>query len=197
MSTWIWVAIIVVALIIIAAIVWSVLATRRRSRLQEQFGPEYDHVREETGSERRAADVLEDRQRRVEDLDIRSLTPDEAERFGARWRDVQAKFVDNPHLATGEADELVKELMRARGYPVADFEQRAADISVHHPKVVEHYRAAHEIADRSYRGEAGTEDLRQALIHYRALFEDLLETTPGAPRMEERDRDRDRFRRAS
>ncbi len=192
MSTWIWVAIVVVALIIIAAIIWSVLTRRRRGQLRDRFGPEYGHVVDETGSERKAAAVLEERQERVDNLDIHPLAPDEAERFSARWHDVQAKFVDNPQLATGEADELVKELMRARGYPVADFEQRAADISVHHPLVVEHYRAAHGIADRAFRGEASTEDLRQALIHYRALFDDLLETTQGAPRRVD-----ERFRRAS
>ncbi len=192
MQPWMWAVIVVVAVIIVAAIAWSIWARRRRGALREQFGPEYGHVVDETGSERRATKVLEERQERVDNLDIRPLATDEAERFSARWREVQAKFVDNPTLATGEADDLVQQVMNARGYPVADFETRAADISVHHPHVVEHYRAAHAVADRAFRGEASTEDLRQALIHYRALFEDLLETTPGAPRRAE-----ERVRRAS
>ncbi len=192
MQPWIWAVIVIVAVIVIAAIIWTVMTRRRRGQLRERFGPEYGHVVDETGSERKAAAVLEDRENRVKDLDIRALTPDEAERFSAEWQRVQAKFVDNPQLATAEADDLVGQVMRARGYPVSDFEQRAADISVHHPLVVEHYRAAHDIAQRSARAEASTEDLRQALIHYRALFDDLLETTPGAPRHEEI-----RLRRAS
>ena len=191
MQPWMWAVIVIVAVIIIAAIAWSVYVRRRREGLRDRFGPEYGHVVDETGSERKAASVLEERQERVDNLDIHPLTPDEADRFSARWREVQAKFVDNPQLATGEADDLVQQVMGARGYPVADFETRAADISVHHPTVVEHYRSAHAVADQAFRGEASTEDLRQALIHYRALFEDLLETTPGARRGE------DRVRRAS
>jgi hypothetical protein len=187
-----WAVIVVVAAIVIAAIAWSVYARRRRAHLRDRFGPEYGHVVDETGSERKAASVLEEREERVDNLDIHPLAPDEADRFSARWRAVQAKFVDNPQLATGEADDLVQQVMGARGYPVADFETRAADISVNHAHVVEHYRAAHVVADRAFQGEASTEDLRQALIHYRALFEDLLEPIPDAPRRME-----GRVRRAS
>ncbi len=193
-STLIIIGIVVLVLIVIGVAVWSVMQRRRRERLREHFGPEYDHVVEETGSGRKAAEELEERQRRVEELDIHPLAPEDAERFAAEWKEVQAKFVDNPQLATAEADDLVNRVMRARGYPMADFERRAADISVHHADVVEHYRTAHDIAGRAARGEATTEDLRQALIHYRALFEDLLETTPGAPRTT---KDGIRLRRAS
>ncbi len=181
-SNWLPIVIAIVVVLVIAAVIWGVVQKRRRARLREHFGSEYDHVVEETGSRREAARELEARERRVDELDIRKLTPDEAEAFGREWRDVQAKFVDNPQLATAEADDLVARVMRARGYPVTDFERRAADVSVHHPGVVEHYRTAHDIAQRAGRGEASTEDLRQALIHYRALFDDLLETTSGAPR---------------
>lgn len=180
-STLIIIGVAVLVLIVIAVAVWSAIQRRRRERLREQFGPEYDHVVEERGT-RKAAAELEERQRRVEELDVRPLAPADAERFAAEWKDVQAKFVDNPQLATAEADDLVIRIMRARGYPMADFDRRAADISVHHPAVVDHYRTAHDIAARAGRGEASTEDLRQGLIHYRSLVEDLLETTPDAPR---------------
>ena len=190
---WIPIVIAIVVVLVILAVVLTVWQRHRRARLREHFGPEYDHVVEETGSSRRAARELEARERRVEELEIRPLTPDEADAFAREWQDVQAKFVDNPQLATAEADDLVARVMRARGYPVTDFERRAADVSVHHPVVVEHYRTAHDIAQRAGRGEASTEDLRQALIHYRALFDDLLETTPGAPRSAEEPR----LRRAS
>ncbi len=182
---WLPIAIVVVVVLVILAVLWGVLQRRRRARLRERFGPEYDHVVEETGSRRRAAAELQARERRVEELDIRKLTPDEAAAFASEWKDVQARFVDNPQLATAEADDLVGRVMRARGYPVTDFDRRAADVSVHHPGVVEHYRTAHDIAQRASRGEASTEDLRQALIHYRALFDDLLETKEGAPRSAE------------
>src|SRR5512143_1344147 len=179
------VGIVVIALIVIGVVAWFVWQKRRQERLRGRYGPEFDHVVDETGSERKAASVLENREERVKELDIRRLSPEEADRFSTEWQRVQARFVDNPQLATAEADDLVGQLMVARGYPVSDFETRAADISVHHPLVVEHYRAAHDIAQRSARAEANTEDLRQAMIHYRALFDDLLETTSGAPRHEE------------
>ena len=190
---WIPIVIAIVVVLVILAVALTVWQRHRRARLREHFGPEYDHVVEETGSTRRAARELEARERRVEELEIRPLTPDGADAFAREWQDVQAKFVDNPQLATAEADDLVARVMRARGYPMTDFDGRAADVSVHHPAVVEHYRTAHDIAQRAGRGEASTEDLRQALIHYRALFDDLLETTPGAPRSAEEPR----LRRAS
>lgn len=177
------VAIVAVAVIVAASVVWSMLRSRRRQGLRTRFGPEYGHVVEETGSQRKAAAVLEERQRRVDELDIRPLAPNEADGFAAEWRAVQAGFVENPQLATAKADDLVGRVMHTRGYPVTDFEQRAADISVAHPKLVEDYRSGHQIALRAGQGEASTEDLRQAVIHYRSLFDDLLlpETTPGTP----------------
>lgn len=175
--------VIVLGIALVAAIgvaAWLYLQKRRTELLQERFGPEYARVVHEHGDLKRAERVLEDRQERVEKLNIRTLTPAEADRFAERWRGTQARFVDDPKGATEEADELVGELMLARGYPVGDFEQRAADVSVDHPRVVEHYRAAHTIALRSTRGEADTEDLRQALVHFRALFEDLLDVEAPA-----------------
>src|SRR5207248_1966430 len=138
-------------------------------------GPEYDRLANEFGSPRRAESDLERREKRVEKIHIRALTKEEQSRFANAWREVQASFVDNPSTAVSRADGLVGDLMKTRGYPVGDFEQRAADVSVDHPRVVENYRAAHAIAVRRERGEANTEDLRSAMVHYRALFEDLLE----------------------
>lgn len=160
----------------IGAAVWLYMRSRRTGQLQERFGPEYDRALAEHRDQGKAERELEQRAERVEHLSIRPLTPAEHDRYADRWRSAQARFVDDPPGATDEADELVGEVMAARGYPVGDFEQRAADVSVQHPRVVEHYRAAHQIALQNSRGDADTEELRQALVHYRVLFEDLLET---------------------
>ncbi len=166
------VVVILAAIVVIALVV---LTQRQRSeKLRDRFGPEYDHTVDELGNKRRAEEELAARQKRVESLNIRTLTPDERNRFAEDWRAVQAKFVDDPAGAMVDADQLVKEVMETRGYPMGDFDQRAADISVDHPDVVMHYRAAREIAVQSKNGKANTEQLRQALVHYRALFEDLL-----------------------
>jgi len=170
------VVIVVAAIIIIAAIVF-VTNKRRSDELRERFGPEYDRAVQELGGRRAAEPELESRVKRVEKLDIRPLKPADRMRFEQTWRATQAHFVDDPTAAVGEADRLVGDVMAARGYPVGDFEQRAADVSVDHPEVVEHYRAAHGIAVRQRQGQANTEDLRQALVDYRALFDDLLETS--------------------
>ena len=141
-------------------------------------------LEQEHPDQRSAERSLEERKERVEQLQIRALSPDERDQFAERWRSAQAQFVDDPAGATRVADALVGEIMQARGYPVGDFEQRAADVSVDHPRVVEHYRAAHAIALRTDRGQADTddtEDLRQAFVHYRALFDDLLEVEAPAP----------------
>lgn len=175
----IWIVLIVVAIVAIAAIAWWAGQRRRSQRLQERFGSEYDRTVEATGKKSAAESELEARQERVEALDIRPLDPGERNRFLERWRVVQALFVDDPAGAITEADNLVGEVMRARGYPVGDFEQRAADISVNHPQVVDHYRTAHAIATRQHRGPADTEQLRQAMIHYRALVSDLLDVPSG------------------
>lgn len=167
---------VVAALLIGAAAAWYFLFYRRRTHLRERFGPEYERAVVDIGDRRQAERELERREERVRSLDIRPLAPEQRARFADRWRRVQAQFVDSPTEAIRDADRLVMEAMEARGYPVGDFEQRAADVSVDHPRVVENYRAARDIALRSSRGEASTEDLRQAMVHYRALFEDLLET---------------------
>ena len=167
------VLVIVLALVAAGAVIWM-LQRQRSVRLRQRFGPEYDRTREEVGDARRTEAVLAAREKRVEKLHIRALTPEEATRFGEVWRHVQTLFVDSPKGAIREADQLVNEVMTQRGYPMADFDQRAADISVDHPAVVEHYRAARAIAVRTDKGDVNTEDLRQAVIHYRALFEDLL-----------------------
>jgi hypothetical protein len=170
-STLILIAVVVVLLVVVG---WLLLERRRTGQLRSRFGPEYDRTVDQEGDRRAAEAELEARQRRVESLRIRPLGPDEAERFTTQWRQVQARFVDDPKGAIGDADDLIGGVMEARGYPVGDFEQRAADVSVDHPAVVEHYRAAHDIATRSGRGPADTEALRQAMVHYRALFDDLV-----------------------
>ena len=171
---------IVLVLIVLAVAVgvaaWTAMQRRRTEELRERFGPEYEHTVSQLGDQRQAEAELQARQKRVERLQIQPLEPAERDRFITSWRSTQAQFVDEPTAAIIEADRLVGELMQARGYPVGDFEQRAADISVDHPDVLEHYRAAHTIALANERGQSSTEDLRQAMVHYRALFEDLLET---------------------
>lgn len=170
------VIVLMVALIaVIGVAVWFYLQKRRTEELRTSFGPEYDRAVREHDDTSKAEHALEERKERVEQLHIRSLPNEDRARFAERWRSVQAQFVDDPKGATTEADRLVGEVMQACGYPVGDFEQRAADVSVNHPQMVEHYRAAHGIALRHEHGEGETEDLRQAMVHYRALFEDLLD----------------------
>ena len=169
--------VLVIALVVVVGIVaWLVMQRRRTEELRKRFGPEYDRIVSEQGDLRRAESELEARKERVERLDIWLLSPAERERFAKAWQSAQARFVDEPTTAIKEADRLVAEVMQARGYPVGDFEQRVADISVDHPNVVTNYRAARAIALANDRGEANTEDLRKAMVHYRGLFEDLLET---------------------
>lgn len=177
-TLWLVVAIAVVAIV---ALVWFALSRRRSQRLRERFGPEYDHALKSQGNIRRAEAELEARAKRVEALHIRPLEPDDARRFDIAWRAVQERFVDDPKSAVTQADRLVGEVMTARGYPIGEFEQRVADISVDHPDVVMNYRAAREIALVHARGQATTEDLRQAMVHYRALFKELLETSARVP----------------
>jgi hypothetical protein len=159
---------------VVVLLAWWVLASRRK-QLKDQFGPEYDRALEAAGSPLRAESELQARAKRVHRYDIRPLTSAEHHTFSDRWRLVQAKFVDDPAAAVAEGDRLVTELMNTRGYPMSDFARRAEDLSVDHANVVHHYREAHGIAERHQRQAASTEDLRQALIHYRALFDDLLE----------------------
>jgi hypothetical protein len=163
-------------LLVVLAIVVAV--RRRHSRaLASQFGPEYAHTVKAMGKRSKAEAELDARTRRVEQLDIRALTATERDRYAELWRVAQERFVDSPPMAVAEADQLVTEVMRLRGYPMTDFEQRAADVSVAHPHLVTNYRAAHTIAVNSAGKRATTEDLRQAMVHYRALFAELLEPT--------------------
>jgi hypothetical protein len=166
-----------VVVLVIAVLAWLYLRKRRSTTasLRQKFGPEYERAVQKHGSERKAEATLADRQERVEKLKIRDLDPTERERFSKQWESVQSRFVDSPSGAVAEADDLVASLMKTRGYPVSDFDQRAADISVDHPGVVENYRSAHEIALRVGKDAATTEDLRTAMIHYRSLFEELVQ----------------------
>jgi len=163
-----------IALIAAGVIGWYLWSRRRSEQLRSRFGPEYDRTVHEAGDVRKAEASLQARAKRVERLQLRPLTPEEASRFSAAWQQVQAQFVDDPKAAITEADRLVGDVMTARGYPVADFDQRVEDISVDHPDVVMNYRAARDIALEHERGHASTEDLRQAMVHYRSLFRDLL-----------------------
>jgi len=166
---------IVVVVILVALGLVALLWRRRSLKLQEQFGPEYKHAVRQYGDARKAEAELAAREKRVRKLEIRPPTQEDQSRFAEVWRRTQARFVDEPSKAIDEADGLIKEVMQTRGYPVGDFEQRAADISVDHPDVVINYRAGREIAERNKSGQATTEDLRQAMMHYRSLFEELVE----------------------
>jgi hypothetical protein len=162
-----------------AAVVVALILVRRNrtAALRRRFGPEYERTVRERGPAHAEAELLK-REKRIEKLHIRELSADERERFTTQWRTVQSRFVDDPKGAVTDADELVIRLMQTRGYPMSDFEQRVADVSVDHPRVVDNYRAAHEIALRHRKGEATTEDMRNALIYYRSLFDELLQTRP-------------------
>jgi hypothetical protein len=175
MDTAIWVVLAIVALVVIGVLAWFAMTRRRTGQLREVFGPEYDRTVEEKEDRRTAESELLERRRRIEGLDIRPLDPTARSSFADRWQAVQARFVDDPKSAVEEADDLVTQVMGERGYPMEDFDQRAADVSVDHPRVVEDYRAAHGISERVRSDDATTEDMRQALVHYRALFSELLE----------------------
>jgi predicted nucleic acid-binding protein len=168
-----------VIVVLLAVVGWLLYERRRSDQLRSEFGPEYKRTVEAAGDRRAGEAELRERQQRVEALDIRPLPPRERDAYAQEWREVQARFVDEPTGAISDADALIGKVMEARGYPVADFEQRAADVSVGHANVVEHYRAAHEIASRRDDLGTDTEALRQAMVHYRALFEDLLEPSNG------------------
>jgi hypothetical protein len=171
----------IIVLVVVAGLAFVLSRQRRTARLRDQFGPEYERTVAETGSRHAAEAELQDRRHRLEKLEIAPLDSAARQRYLEQWHLVQAQFVDSPTEATRAADRLISEVMRDRGYPVEDFEQRAADISVDHAQVVDDYRAAHAVAEANERSEASTEDLRQALVHYRSLFEDLLDV-PEADR---------------
>jgi hypothetical protein len=167
----------VLVLLLVAA--WLSYRRRQSYRLEQHFGAEYRHVADSLGSRDKAEAELRAREERVRRLHIVPLAPDDAQRFSSDWTALQARFVDSPEASLMEADRLVRELMQRRGYPMGDFERRAADISVDHPRVVEHLRAAQGITQRAQNGQADTEELRRAVMHYRALFDELLEVGPG------------------
>jgi hypothetical protein len=179
MPSWSWVVIALAVVIVVALAVIVVLSMSRRKRterLQSHFGPEYDRAVGESGDQAAAEKELVARERKRQKLDIVALAPESQAKYAEYWRTVQAAFVDDPAGAVGDADHLVTAVMRERGYPIEDFDQRAADISVDHPNVVEHYRAAHVIHLAQEKADVGTEAQREAFVHYRALFEKLLET---------------------
>ncbi|RDH74427.1 hypothetical protein DVS77_31860 [Mycolicibacterium moriokaense] len=177
MPLWGWFFLAALLLIAIAGVIVALSAARRRrtDRLRAQFGPEYDQTVAKTGGQNAAEKELKARQRQRRKLDIRPLSRDALEGYSHRWREVQTAFVDSPARALDDADRLLSEVMRERGYPVDDFDQRAADISVDYPAVVENYRAAHAIHHAGRDGQASTENQRQAFVHYRTLFDNLLD----------------------
>jgi FtsZ-interacting cell division protein ZipA len=170
--------IVLIVIVVVVLVALGLLMSRRRrtQQLQDRFGPEYERAVTETGDRKVAESELLERQARRDKFDVVPLDPAARERYLEEWHRTQALFVDSPAEATREADRLIIDVMRERGYPVDDFEQRAADVSVDHPQVVDDYRAARTISAANDKGEASTEDLRQALVHYRSLFEELLDT---------------------
>jgi flagellar basal body-associated protein FliL len=174
-------ALVVVAVLAIAAAVWFYMQKQQTNRLRSKFGPEYNRAIRSEGDAKRAEQALHEREKRVEKLNIRILTASERENFARAWEQEQARFVDEPAIAVNNADRLVQKVMSARGYPVTDFEQRVADVSVDHPVVVQNYRVAHDIAVRGQNIEVSTEELREAMIHYRALFAELLDDGAAHP----------------
>ncbi|MEV7969665.1 hypothetical protein AB0O34_27355 [Sphaerisporangium sp. NPDC088356] len=177
-----WVAVVVAAVVAILAVGYLVTQQQRRHRLQERFGPEYERTLSERDNRREAEQELLEREQRHAKLDIRPLAPETRSTYSKKWTEVQERFVDAPGFAVTEADHLVTAVMADRGYPTEGFEQQVSDLSVVHGQTLDHYRQAHEISSRAARQEASTEELRQAMVHYRALFEELLEDTTGGER---------------
>ncbi|WP_208799347.1 hypothetical protein [Microbispora triticiradicis] len=176
-----WVAVAIVAVLVILAVGYLVSARNRRRHLQDRFGPEYDRAVRESDSRKEAEQELRAREERHAELDIRPLDPQTRNEYSRKWTDVQEHFVDAPGFAVTEADALVTAVMAERGYPTDDFEQRLSDLSVAHATTLDHYRNAHEISSRAARQDATTEELRQAMVHYRALFQELLGDGADAP----------------
>jgi hypothetical protein len=191
MDTWVWIVIAAVVVAVVAIVAIVVMRQRRRTELRESFGSEYDRAVAREGDVRKGeSDLMARRERRAE-LDIRPLSPQSRTTYARSWEQTQARFVDNPATALAQADALIIAVMEERGYPMDDFERRAEDISVDHPDVVQHYRAGHDISVRvdedpnastsSTVSDVSTEDLRQGLVHYRALFQELLEPDEDEP----------------
>jgi hypothetical protein len=181
MPWWVWVLIAIAVVVVFAIVVWRALERRRTGRLRQQFGPEYDRTLGRADSKREAEAELHAREERRGQLEIRPLAQAARDRYLQSWQNVQAQFVDDPRGAVASADSLIQSVMAERGYPVADFEQRSADISVDHPQMVENYRQGHRLAQASADGSDSTEDLRQAMRHYRALFDELVEPAADEP----------------
>ena len=181
MPGWVWILIAVAVVVVVAFAVWRMMASRRTRQLQGHFGPEYDRTLESAQNKKVGESELASRQERRKQLEVRPLSPAAQERYRAQWQSVQAQFVDTPDAAVASADQLIQSAMAERGYPVEDFDTRAADISVDHPQVVENYREGHRLAERSADGDGSTEDLRQAMRHYRALFDELVEPVADEP----------------
>ena len=176
MDTWVWIVIAAAVVLVLLAVVWSVTRSKRSRALQDTFGREYDRTVDNTGDRRAAERELRERQKQHDKLDLRPLSPESRDRYVRRWQSTQARFIDDPKGAVAEADQLVQDVMKERGYPTKEFDRRVADISVEHPDLAEKYRTADGVARASERGEASTEDMRHSVRHYRALFSELLET---------------------
>jgi hypothetical protein len=175
MDTWIWVVIVAAVVVLLLVAVAAAVGRRRRHHLQDRFGSEYDRTVENADRRREAERSLREREARHDELDLRPLSDASRQRYTQQWSEMQSGFVDRPQVAVADADRLITDLMRERGYPVDDFETRSDLVSVDHPDVVENYRTAHGIAQRNVEGRTSTEDLRQAVISYRALFEEMLD----------------------
>jgi hypothetical protein len=178
-STWLWVIIVIAALVVVAGVAWAMVTRRRTEQLREGFGSEYDRTLDSAGDRRAAEEELRERQSRHDELDLRPLAPSARSGFQDAWRGTQAAFVDDPSNAIRDADRLIQGVMRERGYPVEDFEDRAAIMSVDHADVVERYRRAHTVAEANETSDVNTENLRQAMQDYRVLFMELLEDDTG------------------
>ena len=181
MDTWVWIVIAVVVALVVLGAILAGLRTRRSKGLQERFGTEYDRVAADAPTKRAAEAELREREQRREQFDITPLSVERREAYRAQWLSIQANFVDDPAASVAKADSLIQNVMRERGYPVDDFDTRAGDLSLDHPDVVENYRAGHGIAVAHDRGNAGTEELRRAVQHYRALFQELVEQPDREP----------------
>lgn len=182
MDTWMWV--LIIGAVVALAVIWFVTRQARTRALQRDFGPEYDRTMARAGDRGAAESDLRERRERVNALDVRPLSRSDHDRFATEWTKVQAAFVDAPAEAVTDADQLIQQVMTTRGYPVQDFDRRAADVSVDHPDVVENYRSAHSIALKEARedADANTEALRKAMVYYRSLFEELLVVDDGSDR---------------
>lgn len=187
----------IAVIVAVIASIWLYTSNRRTAQLRSKFGPEYRRMARAEGDAGKAERLLHERERRVKKFDIKPLTEQQRNEFADEWEHTQAQFVDDPTAAVARADVLVQEVMTVRGYPMADFDQRVADVSVDHPAVVQNYRLAHEIAIEHEREDVGMEKLRQAMLHYRALFADLLHDGGLQPVRQVRPEERERVRHAA